>query len=144
MKNIIQEPYEFGIYREPNIYFYHTISHSYIRPELEINKRRNIKMSSFENKLYEDTQSEIARLEEELNFLRQFLELIGSNFAESKKPIPKPVKKSLAVKSAQKKTKAKRTNYGKKIGRPTNAEKVNKEIENALQKEFPKIKKELS
>lgn len=103
-----------------------------------IERGRDYSMSKFESKLYEDTIGEIARLEEELNFLRQFIKLVGSSPKKLTKSISKPSTKSSArykstplneqsAKSARK-TLPKLTKSGKKVGRPTNAEKEAKKI----------------
>jgi hypothetical protein len=99
-------------------------------------KDTDYNMSIFESKLYEDTLGEIARLESELDFLRQFLKLVGSSPEKPTQSISTPAKKSPAAKSAQRKTtkakKPKLTEKGKKIGRPTNAEKEAKAKKSAL------------
>lgn len=113
-------------------------------------------MSTFESKLYEDTLGEIARLESELDFLRQFLKLIGSSPEKPTQAISTPAKKSPAAKSARKKTtktkKPKLTKNGKKIGRPTNAEMLVKKLErealayvdnDKVNKDITKFEKEL-
>lgn len=120
-----------------------------------IERGRDYSMSKFESKLYEDTSSEISRLEGELDFLRQFLKLVGSSPEKPTKSISKPSTKSPAAKSAQKKTtktkKPKLTKSGKKIGRPTNAEKEVREREEveyidnkSTIKDIAKFEKDLS
>lgn len=123
-----------------NYIFEYSIPINFIKKDTESN------MSTFENKLYEDTQDEIARLEGELYFLHQFIKLVGSSPKEPTKSISKPSTKFSRAKSAPKKTKPKLTKNGKKVGRPTNAEKEVKEnernkINEAIRNASPNIKK---